>query len=135
MGHAKLSEESKLVTLVVPRDIGTADQTSSYVSASGYGKFRAKLATGALTSGQTAFVELMQAKAGGTNGKILGTQVAVTAPAEGQASAELEVEANIDDLDSANGFVEIGARCGAGTNGILGSVQLQMGEPDYKPIA
>jgi hypothetical protein len=130
--NGKLSEFSKLERAIFPQDIGTADVTSAYRDAKGYKRFRAHLLTAALTSGQTCFIQLMQAKAGGTEPKALGDAVTHTAPAEG-SYGDIIVEASIDDLDCAGGFEEIAVKVGSGTNSKVGSAVLELGGANYLP--
>lgn len=129
--EGKISEFTSRRVCIFPKDIGTADQTGVYFDAKGHTKFCAHLQTSALTSTQTCFVELMQAKAGGTDGKVLGTRTTHTAPVAG-SNGDIVAEADIDELDSANGFCEVSARAGSGTNSVLGSVVLLM-KPDSLP--
>lgn len=130
----KFSEVNKVFRLVVPQDIGTADIDSTvFVPAADYLKFRGILTSGALTSGQTATIQLLQAQdAAGTGKKALGTAVVYTAPAEG-GNADAEQEAFPSDLDAAGGFTHVGVRAGSSVNSKLGAALLECECKDAPP--
>ncbi len=64
----------------------------------------------------------MQAKVGGTNGKVLGALVTQTAAATVKGNVMVEVDP--DQLDSVNGFVEVGISAGSSLNGKVGQALL-----------
>jgi hypothetical protein len=129
--EGKISEMVSRRRAVYPQDIGTADVVGTYYEAAGFTRFQAHLLSGALTSGQTAFVQLFQAKADGSGGKALTDAVTYTAPADG-GYADIVAEAEVDQLDIANGFTQVTAKVGSSVNGKLGSAILLL-KPDSYP--
>lgn len=132
--EGKLSELTKIFHLVAPQDVGTADIDSTvFVPAKDYRKFRAVAAGAQLTVGQTLTIALLQAQsASGTGKKLLGATVTHTA-AGTETHPKAEVEANQEDLDSAGGFAYVGIRVGSGTNSIVGCGILECGQPVHLP--
>lgn len=127
----KLGEILQPTLAVAPQDIGTADVTGSYISMSGCNRVLAVLTTEALTAGQTATIELLQATdSSGTGAKALKTAVTGTSTAEVLA-VTAEVEVNGDEFDTNNGFSYFAVKVTCSEAGKLGSALAIKGDLRY----
>lgn len=134
--EAKLSELTKMVGMVDPQDVGTADVTSPvYVSAANYKRLRGLLIMEAVNPAETATIQLLQAtSAGGAGSKPLSAVVTFTAGGAPE-SPRVEAEANVDAMDAANGFTFVGVVVGSSHATKLGAAYLQLGQPAYMPAS
>lgn len=127
----KLLEWLACHSLIEPKDVGTADITSSYIDVTNYGRGVFLARAGAVTAAKVLTVTPMQAKdTSGTDAKALGSAV-TAAGAGGAAPAKVEIEFATSDLDHANGFKCVAVKLGIDEDGKLGEAWLVLGEPRY----
>lgn len=126
-----LTEKLTMECIIAPQDVGTADVTGTYKDVSGVRRFAVLAKAGAVTAAKILTVQLMQAtSSGGAGAKVLGAAV-TAAGAGGAAPADITVEKNTADLDSANGFKYVTAVLGIDENAKLGAAWMVRGEKRY----
>lgn len=102
----KLSEHVDVDAGLINADI-TTDRQSGWVSMANFRRALGHLQTGSVDAGSSATLQFQQAQdSGGTGAKALGDAVSQTAGSGGEA-LEMEVEAFVSDMDTANGFTHI----------------------------
>lgn len=127
----QLQEVLLPVLAVAPQDIGTADVTGSYLPMTDANRMLAVLTTSALTAGQTATIELLQATdTSGTGAKELKPAVTGTSTAEVLA-VTAQVEVISDDFDTNNGFAFFAVKVTCSETGKLGSAIAIKGDLRY----
>jgi len=127
----KLAEELIPVLAVAPQDIGTADVTGSYLPMADANRMLAVVTTAALTAGQTATIELLQATdASGTGAKALKAAVTGTSTAE-VLSVTAQVEVLADEFDTNNDFAFFAVKVTCSETGKLGSAVAIKGDLRY----
>jgi len=126
-----LTEKLTMENIIAPQDVGTADVTGTYKDVSGVRRFAVLAKAGAVTAAKILTVQLMQATtSGGANAKVLGA-AATAAGAGGNPPADVLIEKNTAQLDSANGFKYVTAVLSIDENAKLGSAWLIRGEKRY----
>jgi hypothetical protein len=129
----KLSNSLRVVAGVAPQDITTA-RTGDYVDVSGAQRILAAVTTATIAQTKKVTVQFKQAKdADGTGAKDLGDAVVATAPTGGAALTPV-AEANIGELDSANGFTFVAVNI-VSDNGtaVYGGAVMILGDNRYNP--
>lgn len=132
--NAKISETVKIEQAILNADI-TTDRESAFRTAVGFQRFRAFLQTATVTATDFATIQLLQATdADGADKKALSAVVTFTA-GSGGAPARIEVEAEIDELDSANGFTFIAVKATSdNATALLAAATLELHGASYKPV-
>lgn len=130
---AKISETQRIRTSVVPQDITTL-RTGAFIDVSGAQRMAAAVAVATVAATKTVTVQLMQAQdAAGTGAKVMGAPAVLTAPTGG-APIDAVVDAQITDLDSANGFSFLAVQLSSNNaTAVYGSGLMMLSGNRYNP--
>ena len=130
---AKISQRNRFRSSVVPQDITTL-RTGTFIDVSGAQRILAIVTTSTVAATKKITVKLLQARdAAGTGSKDLGTAADVVAPTGGAALSPT-LDAQITDLDSANGYGFVAVQLSSdNATAVQAAALLMLGGNRYNP--